>query len=73
MEADKTKINFMSFLTQLKAGLPERPMKKPKAEKIFYPSESQKRLLNVCGFIDFLNPPRFSSTAEINEFITNFC
>ena len=26
----------------------------------------------MCGFIDFLNPPRFSSLAEVNEFVTNF-
>ena len=72
MEGDKTKINFTSLLTQLKAELPARPINKPKVEKIFYTTEAQKRLLNVCGFIDFLNPPWFSSAAEVNEFVTNF-
>ena len=72
MEGDKTKINFTLLLTQLKKELPERPLKKPKVEKTFYPSEAQKRLLNICGFIDYLNPPGFSSVAEVNEFVTNF-
>ena len=73
MEGDKTKINFTSFFTQLKAELPERPMKRPKVEKLFTPSEAQKRLLNVCGFIDFLNPPGSSSVAEVNEFSYQLC
>ena len=47
-------------------------MKKPKVEKTFYLNEAQKRLLNVCGFVDFLYPPGFSSLAEVNEFVTNF-
>ena len=47
-------------------------MKKPKVEKIFYSSEAQNRLLNVCGFIDFLNPPGFSLVVEANEFVINF-
>ena len=28
--------------------------------------------MNVCGFIDFLNPLRFFSLASANEFVTNF-
>ena len=47
-------------------------MKKPEVEKIFYPSEAHKQLLNVYDFIDLLNPPWFSSVAEVNEFVTNF-
>ena len=47
-------------------------MKKPKVGKIFYPSEAQKRLLNVCSFIDFLNPLGFSSVVEVNELVANF-
>jgi uncharacterized radical SAM superfamily Fe-S cluster-containing enzyme len=29
-------------------------------------------LLNVCGFIDFLNPPWFLSLAEVNEIVINY-
>ena len=59
-------------MTKLKAELPERGAKKQKIEQTFYPSEAHKRLLNVCGFIDFLNPPWFFSLTEVNEFVTNF-
>ena len=37
-----------------------------------YPNEGQKRMLNIYDFIDFLNPPRFHSLVEVNEFVTNF-
>ena len=41
-----------------------------KIEKTFYPNEAQCRMLNVCGFIDYLNPPRFSTVAKVNNFVT---
>jgi hypothetical protein len=65
-------INYTTLLTKLKVELLERAAKKPKIERTFYPSEAQSRLLNVCGFIDFLNPPRFSSLTKVTEFVTNF-
>lgn len=68
----QNKINYWTLLTQLKKELPERSLKKPKVEKNFYPSEAQKRLLHICGCIDFLNPPGFSSVSEVNDFVTNF-
>jgi hypothetical protein len=64
--------NYTTFLTKLKAGLPERAPKKMKTEKTFYPNEAQCRLLNVCGFIDYLNPPGFSTVAEVNNFVTTY-
>ena len=72
MESIKKNIDYTSLLTKLKAELPERAPKKPKIERTSYPSEAQKRLMNVCGFIDFLNPPGFSSLTEVNESVTNF-
>lgn len=33
---------------------------------------AQKWLLNVCGFVDFLNPPWFAYLVELNEFLTKF-
>lgn len=39
---------------------------------MFHTSEAQKRLLNVCSFINFMNPPAFHALAKVNEFVTNF-
>jgi hypothetical protein len=72
MEGDKTNINYTTLLTKLKAELPDRAPKNLKIEKKFYPSEAQSSILNVCGFIDYLNPPGFSSLAEVNEFVTTY-
>ena len=33
---------------------------------------AQKWLLNVCGFIDFLNPPRFAYLVKVNASVTKF-
>ena len=43
-----------------------------KIEKTFYSNEAQCRLLNVCGFIEYLNPPGFSTVAEVNDFMTTY-
>jgi hypothetical protein len=43
-----------------------------KTEKTFYPNGAQCRLLNVCGFIDYLNPPGFLTMAEVNNFVTTY-
>ena len=72
MEGNKTNINYTSFVAKLKAKLPERPVKKPKIKRTFYSSEAQKRLSNVWGFIEFLNPLGFFWLVEVNEFVTNY-
>lgn len=52
---DTSSIKYTSLLTKLRVELLERALKKPKIKKTFYPSEAQKQLLNICGFIDFLS------------------
>lgn len=64
--------NYTSLLTKLKAESPKRAFKKPKIKETFYPNKAHNQLLNVCGFIDFLNPPGFPSLMEVNEIVTEF-
>lgn len=63
-------INYTSFLTKLTVELPESTLKKPKVNKIFYPSKAHIQLLNICCFVDFLNMLGFVSLVEVNEFVT---
>ena len=63
-------INYSRLLTKLKAEVPETTPKKPHIEKTFFPTEAQRRLLNVCGYKDFLNPPGFGTVWEVNQFVT---
>jgi hypothetical protein len=61
-------INFSQLLTKLKVELPETP-KKPRIAKKFYPTEAQRRLLDVCGYKNFFNTPGFDSVREVNLFV----
>ena len=63
-------INYSRLLTKLKAELSEISPNKPRNVKKFHPTEAQRRLLDVCGYKNFLNPPDFESMREVNEFIT---
>jgi hypothetical protein len=63
-------INFSRLLTKLKAELPETTPKKPRIAKKFYPTEAQCRLLDVCGYKNFLNPSGFDSVREVHQFVT---
>ena len=67
---DRPTINYSRLLTKLKAEVPETTPKKPRIEKTFFPTEAQSRLLDVCGYKDFLNPPGFGTVREVNQFVT---
>ena len=67
---ERAAINYSRLLSKLKAEVPETAPKKPKIEKQFFPTEAQRRLLDICGYKDFLNPPGFGSVREVNEFVT---
>jgi hypothetical protein len=54
----------------LQTELPETTPNKSRIAKKFYPTEAQRRLLDVCGYKDFLNPPGFDSVGEVNQFVT---
>ena len=65
-------INYSRFLTKPKAEMPETSPKKQRTVKTFYPTEAQRRLLDVCGYKNFLNPPGFETVREVNEFVTEY-
>jgi hypothetical protein len=67
---DRLAINFSRLLTKLKAELPETTPKKPRIVKKFYSTEAQRRLLDVYGYKDFLNPSGFDSVRKVNQFVT---
>ena len=67
---NRSTINYFQLLTKLKAELPETSPKKPRNTKKFYPTEVQRRLLDVCGYKNFLNPLGFESVREVNQFVT---
>jgi hypothetical protein len=47
-------INFSRLLTKLKAELSKTTSKKPRSAKKMYFTEAQRRLLDVCGYKNFL-------------------
>ena len=63
-------INYSRLLTIFKAELPETNPKKPRNVKTLYSIQPQRRLLDVCGYKNLLNPPGFESVREVNEFVT---
>ena len=65
-------INYFRLLTKLKADLPETIPKKPRNANKFYPSEEQRRLLDVCSFKVFLEPHGFDIVREVNQFVTEY-
>jgi deferrochelatase/peroxidase EfeB len=69
-------INYASMLTKLKADLPESELEPKKRRRSsttsFYPTEAQNRLLDVCGYKDFTNPPAFDTIKETNAFVTKY-
>jgi hypothetical protein len=67
-------INYVSLLTKLKANLPEPEPKKRRRSSTtsFYPTEAQNRMLDVCGYKDFTNPPTFDTIKEANAFVTKY-
>ena len=67
---DRPTINYFRLLTKLKAEVSEMTSKKPRIEKTLFPTEAQRRLLDVCGYKDFLNPPGFETVREVNQFVT---
>ena len=67
---DLPTINYSRLLTKLKAELPETTPKKTRIEKKLFPTEAQRRLLDVCGYQDFLNPPGFDTIWKVNQFVT---
>ena len=67
---ERPAINYSRLLSKLKAKVPDTTPKKPRIEKTFYPTEAQRRLLDVCGYKEFLNPPGFGTVREVNEFVT---
>ena len=67
---DRPTINYSRLLNKLKAEVPETTPKKPRIEKTFFPTEAQRRLLDVCGYKEFLNPPGFKTVREVNQFVT---
>jgi hypothetical protein len=63
-------INFSHLLTKMNAELSGTTPKKPRIAKKFYPTEAQRRFLDVCEYNDFLNPPSFDSVREVTQFVT---
>ena len=68
--SDRPAINYSHLLTKLKAELPESTPKKSCSAKRFYPTETQRWLLDVCGYKFFLNSPGFDTVKEVNQFVT---
>jgi hypothetical protein len=46
--------------------------KKVKIKCKAYPTKSQCRLLDLCGYRDFQDPPFFSNSIECNNFVSQF-
>ena len=65
-------INYSHLLIKLKIEFLKTSPKKPRNVKTFYPTEAQRRLLDVCGYKNFLNPHGFESVQEVNEFVTKY-
>ena len=63
-------INYSRLLIKLKIEFRKTSPKKPRNVKTFYPTEAQRRILDVCGYNFFLNPHGFESVREVNEFVT---
>ena len=63
-------------IDKLKVDLPEsepEPKKKHRSSTTsFYPTKAQNRLLDVCGYKNFVNPPAFNTIKEANAFITKY-
>jgi hypothetical protein len=53
---------------------PPRPLliKKNKRKQTSYPTESQLRLLDVCGYKGYNEPLAFESSSEANRFVDNW-
>ena len=68
--SDRPVINNYRLLTKMKAEWPQTTPKKPCSVKKFYPTEAQRRLLNVCSYNFFLNPTYFDTIIEVNQFVT---
>ena len=67
---DLPMINYSRLLTKLKVELPKTTPKKTRIEKKLFPTEAQRRLLDVCGYKYFLNPLDFDTVREVNKFVT---
>ena len=67
-------INYANLLTKLKVDLPEsepEPKKRSRSSTVFFLStEAHNRMLNVCGYKYFTNPPTFDTIKESNAFVT---
>ena len=70
------RMNYASMLTKLNVDLPEREPEPKKRVRFsttsFYPTEAQNRLLDVCSYKDFTNPPAFDTIKEANAFVTKY-
>ena len=66
---DRPTINYSRLLTKLKAEVPETTSKKSRIEKTLFPTEAQRRLLDVYWYKDFLIPPCFGIVKEVNQFV----
>ena len=56
-------INYSRLLTKLKTALPETTPKKPRVMN-FFSNEAQRRLLDICAYKNFLNPPSFDTVKK---------
>lgn len=68
----KTKVNYGMLLCKLKTELTHNETsapKKPKVEKTYQLTKVQWKLLNVCGFRAFKNPPMFKFVPKVNQFV----
>jgi hypothetical protein len=69
-------INYASLFTKLKADLPvsepETKKRRRTSTSSFYPTEAHNRMLDVCGYKDFTNPPAFDTIKEANAFVTKY-
>ena len=50
--------------------MPKTTPKKPRNEKTFILRKVQRRLIDVYGYKNFLNPPSVRIVREVNQFVT---
>ena len=63
-------IIYSRLLTKLKAVCRKKFKRIHAMENKFYPSETQRQLLDVCSYKDFFNPLGFETVREVNQFVT---
>jgi hypothetical protein len=65
MALGKEKVNYKALFAKLNSKVEQPP-------KTLFPTQKQHSILDFGGYKNFSNPPAFSSTSDVQEFVNSF-